>query len=69
MAPVKEKTLVSLNEKKSTLFRPPIPRSLPSIQATSCWEMNRVYGLNYLERADSLLFWGTGDPSLLHSGP
>ncbi len=25
-----------------------------------------VNGLNYLERGDSLIFWGTGDPGLLH---
>ncbi|UZD24247.1 D-alanyl-D-alanine carboxypeptidase/D-alanyl-D-alanine-endopeptidase [Algoriphagus halophytocola] len=25
-----------------------------------------INGLNYLEKEDSLIFWGTGDPSLLH---
>ncbi|WBL41616.1 D-alanyl-D-alanine carboxypeptidase [Algoriphagus halophytocola] len=25
-----------------------------------------INGLNYLEKGDSLIFWGTGDPSLLH---
>ncbi|MEP0713745.1 MAG: D-alanyl-D-alanine carboxypeptidase, partial [Algoriphagus sp.] len=25
-----------------------------------------INGLNYIEKGDSLIFWGTGDPSLLH---
>lgn len=63
--PVKEKTLVSLNEKKYF-----IPASNTKIFTfyTSYKVLgdDRVNGLNYIEKGDSLLFWGTGDPSLLH---
>ncbi|NHE59225.1 D-alanyl-D-alanine carboxypeptidase [Cyclobacterium plantarum] len=63
--PVKEKTLVSLNEKKYF-----IPASNTKIFTfyTSYKVLGdeRVNGLNYIEKGDSLLFWGTGDPSLLH---
>ncbi|WP_162419333.1 D-alanyl-D-alanine carboxypeptidase [Cyclobacterium roseum] len=63
--PVKEKTLVSLNEKKYF-----IPASNTKIFTFySSYKVlgdDRVNGLNYIEKGDSLLFWGTGDPSLLH---
>lgn len=63
--PVKKKTLVSLNEKKYF-----IPASNTKIFTFySSYKVlgdDRVNGLNYIEKGDSLLFWGTGDPSLLH---
>lgn len=63
--PVKEKTLVSMNEKKYF-----IPASNTKIFTFySSYKVlgdDRVNGLNYIEKGDSLLFWGTGDPSLLH---
>ncbi len=63
--PEKEKTLVSLNEKKYF-----IPASNTKIFTfyTSYKVLGDglVNGLNYIQKSDSLLFWGTGDPSLLH---
>src|SRR5688500_9230324 len=29
--------------------------------------VDSIPGLRYIERNDSLIFWGTGDPSLLHT--
>lgn len=63
--PAKEKTLVSLNEKKYF-----IPASNTKIftfyTSYKILGDGQVNGLNYIQKNDSLIFWGTGDPSLLH---
>ncbi|WP_339925958.1 D-alanyl-D-alanine carboxypeptidase [uncultured Cyclobacterium sp.] len=63
--PVKGKTLVKLNETKYF-----IPASNTKIFTfyTSYKALGDGYinGLNYTHKGDSLIFWGTGDPSLLH---
>lgn len=63
--PVKDKTLVKLNEAKYF-----IPASNTKIFTfyTSYKALGDGYidGLNYFSKGDSLIFWGTGDPSLLH---
>ncbi len=63
--PVKDKTLVKLNEAKYF-----IPASNTKIftfySSYKALGDGYINGLNYTYQGDSLIFWGTGDPSLLH---
>ena len=63
--PSKEKPLVAINEDK--YFIPASNTKLFTFYTSyTVLGDEKVNGLNYLERGDSLIFWGTGDPSLLH---
>ena len=63
--PEKNKTLVAFNEDK--YFIPASNTKLFTFYVSySVLGDGRINGLNYLEKGDSLIFWGTGDPSLLH---
>lgn len=63
--PEKGKTLVDINS--DNYFIPASNTKIFTFYASySILGDGLVNGLNYLERGDSLIFWGTGDPSLLH---
>ncbi|MFC3415436.1 D-alanyl-D-alanine carboxypeptidase [Algoriphagus hitonicola] len=63
--PVKNKTLSAINEDK--YFIPASNTKLFTFYTSyTILGDEKINGLNYLERGDSLIFWGTGDPSLLH---
>ncbi|NVJ87401.1 MAG: D-alanyl-D-alanine carboxypeptidase [Algoriphagus sp.] len=63
--PAKDKALVAINE--DNYFIPASNTKLFTFYtAYTVLGDGLVNGLNYLERGDSLIFWGTGDPSLLH---
>lgn len=63
--PEKDKVLVDINSDK--YFIPASNTKLFTFYTSySVLGDNLVNGLNYIEKGDSLLFWGTGDPGLLH---
>lgn len=63
--PDKDKVLVDINSDK--FFIPASNTKLFTFYtAYTVLGDSLVNGLNYLERGDSLIFWGTGDPGLLH---
>lgn len=63
--PVKDKILVDINSDK--YFIPASNTKLFTFYTSyTILGDSLINGLNYIERGDSLIFWGTGDPSLLH---
>ncbi|MDR7127806.1 D-alanyl-D-alanine carboxypeptidase/D-alanyl-D-alanine-endopeptidase (penicillin-binding protein 4) [Algoriphagus sp. 4150] len=63
--PGKDKVLVDINSDK--YFIPASNTKLFTFYTSyTILGDSLVNGLNYLEKEDSLIFWGTGDPSLLH---
>ncbi|MCB0493756.1 MAG: D-alanyl-D-alanine carboxypeptidase [Cyclobacteriaceae bacterium] len=63
--PDKDKTLYALNEKK--YFIPASNTKIFTLYTSyKALGTDRTNGINYLQSGDSLIFWGTGDPSLLH---
>ncbi|PZX51948.1 D-alanyl-D-alanine carboxypeptidase [Algoriphagus chordae] len=63
--PVADKVLVDINSDK--YFIPASNTKLFTFYTSyTLLGDSLVNGLNYIEKGDSLIFWGTGDPSLLH---
>lgn len=62
--PVKDKTLYAMNEDK--YFIPASNTKMFTFYVSYKILGERINGLNYISKGDSLIFWGTGDPSLLH---
>ncbi|WP_186758489.1 D-alanyl-D-alanine carboxypeptidase [Echinicola salinicaeni] len=62
--PAKDKVLYAMNEDK--YFTPASNTKMFTFYAAYKILGEQVNSLNYLTSGDSLVFWGTGDPSLLH---
>lgn len=63
--PEKDKTIYALNEEK--YFIPASNTKLFTFYASyKVLGEGQINGLNYIQKEDSLIFWGTGDPTLLH---
>lgn len=63
--PEKDKVLVNINSDK--YFIPASNTKLFTFYTSyTVLGDSLINGLNYIERGDSLIFWGTGDPTLLH---
>lgn len=62
--PAEKKTLVSINPDK--YFTPASNTKIFTLYAGLKFLGDSIPGLHYVKRKDSLIFWGTGDPSFLY---
>ncbi len=63
--PEKDKTIYALNEAKYFITASNTKLFTFYTSYKTLGE-GKVNGLNYIQKEDSLIFWGTGDPSVLH---